>query len=115
MKARRLPPERLPGWPKWLCLELAAAFVGVAPGAFLKEVAAGIWPAPWRRGGHGVPTWDRDLIQVSKVDRQQETESNRDRQRLIEKARSYGKAQREGALPHQEEGQVLLLVSDEEH
>jgi hypothetical protein len=63
MTAPRLQPPELPGWPRWLSEILAAAYVGLSPGAFRAEVEAGIWPQPRRGGkGGGRLLWDRDLL-----------------------------------------------------
>lgn len=63
MTARRLPPERLPGWPRWLIEELAAAYVGLGIDAFRQEVDAGVWPKPRKGGrGGGRNVWDRNLL-----------------------------------------------------
>ena len=63
MSRRSLPIERLPGWPLFLTLSLAAAYVGASPGVFTAEVKAGIWPKPRLRGAKGgLATWDRREI-----------------------------------------------------
>ncbi len=52
----------LPGWPRYLSRELAAAYVGVSVSAFDQEVTAGWWPPPRRRGAKASrATWDRKL------------------------------------------------------
>jgi hypothetical protein len=57
--------SRLPGWPRYLSRELAAAYVGVSPTLFDQEVEQGIWPRPERRGTKGGRvTWDRCLIDL---------------------------------------------------
>jgi hypothetical protein len=61
--AARLKPESLPGWPRWLTEELAAAYVGLGQDAFRKEVAAGVWPAPRKAGRYGGRNvWDRTRL-----------------------------------------------------
>lgn len=50
----------LPGWPRYLSRDEAAAYVGVSASTFDDEVLAGWWPAPRRRGLKGGRcTWDR--------------------------------------------------------
>jgi len=62
--------SRLPGWPRWLSRELAAAYVGVSATLFDQEVAAGKWPAGERRGAKGGRvTWDRQALDL-RSDRQ---------------------------------------------
>lgn len=64
MTASRLGPSDLPGWPRWLSEELAAAFVGLSTNAFRAEVKAGVWPEPRRGGvGGGRVLWDRTLLE----------------------------------------------------
>jgi len=63
MTAPRLRPAELPGWPRWLTEELAAAYVGVSLDIFRMEIGRGIWPKAARRGRKGGRnTWDRDLL-----------------------------------------------------
>ena len=50
----------LPDWPRLLSRVQSAAYVGVSPGTFDKEVGAGYWPPGERRGGR--ITWDRVLL-----------------------------------------------------
>ncbi len=53
----------LPGWPRHLTRELAAAYVGVSVSVFDDEVRQGVWPPPRRRGAKGGKhTWDRLLL-----------------------------------------------------
>jgi hypothetical protein len=40
----------LPGWPRWLSAEQAAAYVGVSETMFKDEVTAEIWPKGKKRG-----------------------------------------------------------------
>jgi hypothetical protein len=48
---------------RFLTREQAAAYVGVSARTFAAEVAAGMWPAPLRRGGRGgALTWDCRLL-----------------------------------------------------
>lgn len=54
----------LPGWPRLLTRDLAAAYVGVSPSLFDAEVKRGVWPQPLRRSVEGRSnnprlTWDR--------------------------------------------------------
>lgn len=63
-----LPPNRLPQGlaPLFLTLEQAAAYAGVSPDTFLAEVAAGLWPAPVRRGAKGTKqTWHRESLEAA--------------------------------------------------
>lgn len=60
LKSKRLAPPEMPNWPRWLRLELAAAYVGVSRTLFLREVDTGVWPAADHRGG--VVAWDRKLL-----------------------------------------------------
>lgn len=63
MTAPRLKLADLPGWPRYLTLAEAAAYVGVSVGTFETEVTAGLWPLPRKRGARGgKPTWDRHLL-----------------------------------------------------
>ena len=54
--------ERVPygAWPRMLSVEQAAAYVGTSRQTFLKEVEAGVWPAPARLRGRDF--WDRVLL-----------------------------------------------------
>lgn len=56
----------LPFWPRLLSRDQAARYVGVSATQFTKEVAAGRWPAPERRGQGGNRSgrllWDRALL-----------------------------------------------------
>lgn len=58
MTARRLPPDGLPDWPRWLSVKLAAAYVDASETAFREEIKAGLWPDrnPKTR------RWDRALL-----------------------------------------------------
>jgi predicted DNA-binding transcriptional regulator AlpA len=52
-----------PAWPRFLTRETAALYVGVSPATWDKEVKAGFWPQPLRRGAEGGKlTWDRAVI-----------------------------------------------------
>lgn len=86
MTARRLPPERLPGWPRWLTEDLAAAYVGVGLSLFREEVKAGKWPPARQRGAKGgLLTWDREAL-----DRASDEGSNpfeETKEQLLERAR----------------------------
>jgi hypothetical protein len=55
-----LPPGLAP---RFLTRAEAARYLGVGPDTFADEVAAGIWPQGWPRGGKGGKlTWDRLLL-----------------------------------------------------
>jgi hypothetical protein len=63
MTEPRLKPSELPGWPRWLSEDLAAAYVGVSQTTFRHEIAAGVWPKPRRAGRHGGRNvWDRHSL-----------------------------------------------------
>ena len=67
MTAKRLPISSLPGWPRFLTLDMAAAWAGASPSHFLDEVAQGIWPQPWRRGKQGgLVTWDIKQLEAAR-------------------------------------------------
>lgn len=56
--------DTLPGWPRHLRREQAAAYVGVSVPEFMREVEAGTWPRPVARGARPGKrgarlTWDR--------------------------------------------------------
>lgn len=56
----------LPGWPRCLGREQAAAYLGVSTSTFDAEVKAGRWPGPDRRGARGGRvTWDRVLLDAT--------------------------------------------------
>jgi hypothetical protein len=58
--------DQLPGWPRCLSRDEAAAYLGVSPGTFDAEVRAGYWPKPDRRGAKGGRvTWDRLLLDAT--------------------------------------------------
>lgn len=59
--------ERLPlPSPRFLNQGQSAAYVGVSAVTFAREVAAGLWPAPMRRGAkEGALTWDRNLLDAA--------------------------------------------------
>ncbi|MFC3674708.1 hypothetical protein [Ferrovibrio xuzhouensis] len=60
MAGRRLDTAELPGWPRMMSRDLAAAYVGVSPSTFDLEVAEGLLPKPLPRGRKGgLDTWDR--------------------------------------------------------
>lgn len=53
-------------WPRFLSRTEAAEYVGVSARTFDAEVAAGMWPAPMRRGGKGgALTWDRVRLDLA--------------------------------------------------
>jgi predicted DNA-binding transcriptional regulator AlpA len=60
MTERKLHPSDLPGWPRLLSLNLAAAYVGISSSTFLLRVKNGQYPAPWRDGRRRL--WDRVVI-----------------------------------------------------
>lgn len=57
MVARVKDLASMPAWPRMLSRDQAAAYLGVSPGTFLREVAHGKWPLPMERGSR--KTWDR--------------------------------------------------------
>lgn len=58
-------PDPLPGWPRFLSRDQAAAYVGVSARVFDAEVSEGAWPAARRRGAKaGRLTWDRLLLEA---------------------------------------------------
>lgn len=66
MSPPRLPIEKLPAWPRFLTLGLAAAYLGVSPTVFMREVKSAIWPQPRLRGDKGeIATWDRELLDIA--------------------------------------------------
>lgn len=66
MAAKVTDLNGLPYWPRLLSRDQAARYVGVSATQFSKEVAAGRWPAPERRGPAGTCSgrllWDRVLL-----------------------------------------------------
>ena len=63
MTTRRADIQDLPDWPRGLSLEQAAAYVGVSPPVFLKEVKEDKWPPCDRRGQKATRlVWDRRAI-----------------------------------------------------
>lgn len=70
MSRRRLSPDMLPNWPRYLTRSLAAAYLGLSEEKFQAEVNLGWWPAPVRRRStERVPAWDRVQID-QEADRQ---------------------------------------------
>lgn len=66
MAASMLSLKDLPGWPLLLSREQAAAYVGVSPALFDREVDQGLWPQPIRRGEKGGrKTWDRRQLDAA--------------------------------------------------
>jgi hypothetical protein len=66
MTSRRLAPAELPGWPRNMARDLAAAYVGVSPNVFDSEVASGVWPKGRPRGARGgLLTWDKELLDAA--------------------------------------------------
>lgn len=48
---------------RFLTRDQSAAYLGVSARTFDAEVVAGMWPAPFRRGGKSTAlTWDRHLL-----------------------------------------------------
>lgn len=63
MASRKLSPPDMPNWPRFLSLDLAAAYLGVSSNTFKWEVSRGIWPQAIRRGPTSFRmTWDRFAI-----------------------------------------------------
>lgn len=60
MAMPKLRPSQLPGWPRMLSLELAAAYCGVSPSHFEREVEAGEKPPSTRSGTRKL--WDRHIL-----------------------------------------------------
>jgi hypothetical protein len=56
MTARRPDPSALPGWPRLLSLDLAAAYCGLSPNAFAADIGT-LWPGPIE--GTRRKLWDR--------------------------------------------------------
>lgn len=67
MVARRADLAGLPYWPRLLSREQAAAYLGVSPGTFDKEVQDGLWPAAERHGNRLL--WDRLLLDRTQDER----------------------------------------------
>jgi hypothetical protein len=60
------PLADLPFGPLFLGREEAARYVGVSSDVFDDEVAAGMWPAPRRRGSKGGKlTWHRPSLDIA--------------------------------------------------
>lgn len=57
----RLPPERMPGWPRALRAELAAAYVGVSRATLHELVRRAEAPRPTYLTP-GIPVWLRDQL-----------------------------------------------------
>lgn len=55
-----MQPDRLPGWPRSLTVDLAAAYVGISKSTFLKGVREGRYPRPYREGRRVL--WDRLVL-----------------------------------------------------
>ncbi len=60
MTQRRLALGELPDWPRYLSLREAAAYLGVSPDLFAREVRLGVWPPARARAAR--LTWDRKLL-----------------------------------------------------
>lgn len=56
---KKLRPHELPGWPRLLRPEFAAAYLGVTQSTFTTLVKKGIYPAPMRESGFRFVCWDR--------------------------------------------------------
>ena len=66
MVDRRVPLVDLPFWPLFLGQDEAARYLGVSTDVFSAEVAAGLWPAPKRRGSKGGRlTWHRPSLDAA--------------------------------------------------
>ena len=66
MVDRRVPLVDLPFWPLFLGQDEAARYLGVSIDVFSAEVAAGLWPAPKRRGSKGGRlTWHRPSLDAA--------------------------------------------------
>lgn len=74
MPLPKLRPKDMPGWPRMLSIELAAAYMGVSPSHFEREVEAGkqppcLWSGTrklWDR--HQLDEWqDRATLQVTRI------------------------------------------------
>lgn len=59
MTGRKLTPDALPGWPRRLGLELAAAYLGISPSKLL-EGEGKAYPAAVRDGRRKL--WDRQAL-----------------------------------------------------
>jgi integrase len=61
-----MPDQPLPFWPRYLSREQAAQYVGVSSDTFDREVLAGMWPPPRRRGARLTRlTWDRCALDAA--------------------------------------------------
>lgn len=56
----RLLPYQLPGWPRLMGVDLAAAYVGMSPSGFQDAVTAKVLPSPTRIGRRVL--WDRAML-----------------------------------------------------
>jgi hypothetical protein len=66
MVDRRVPLDDLPFWPLFLGQDEAARYLGASSDVFSAEVAAGLWPAPKRRGSKGGRlTWHRPSLDAA--------------------------------------------------
>ena len=83
----------LPGWPRWLSEEQAAAYVGVSVTMFRDEVRSGIWPAGRNRGRgtkrNGCVRWDRKELDASSDAGLKSLKPGRRRETLEEAAESW--------------------------
>lgn len=62
MPEPKLLPHHMPGWPRLLSIELAAAYVSLSPTTFQREVEEGTFPKPQNIGRRVL--WDRQLIDI---------------------------------------------------
>ena len=62
MSSPRLAGDDLPGWPRLLDRDQAAAYAGLSPNAFDAEVSAGTFPAPFPLGRVRRNLWDKRAL-----------------------------------------------------
>lgn len=65
MTAPRLSASDLPGWPRLLPRDQAAAYSGLSPNAFDAEVAAGTFPGPYPLQVTRRSLWDRKALDAA--------------------------------------------------
>lgn len=46
MSKRRMKPSEMPGWPRWMPLDLAMAYVGLGETRFHEDITSGKLPRP---------------------------------------------------------------------
>lgn len=76
MTGRKLSPDALPGWPRRLGLELAAAYLGISPSKLL-EGEGKAYPAAVRDGRRKL--WDRQASDKAGLHRTAERAGSADR------------------------------------